>query len=81
MKKSANDRAFTLAEVLIALVIIGIIAALTVPTLMHKVEKQGYVSGLKKAYSILNNATNMIIANMAVVQVGAAHALCLKKML
>lgn len=62
MKKSANDRAFTLAEVLIALAIIGVIAALTVPNLMHKLEKQGYVSGLKKAYSILSNATRLIIA-------------------
>ena len=35
MKKSG----FTLAEVLIALVIIGVIAAMTIPTLMNKITR------------------------------------------
>jgi len=54
--------AFTLAEVLITLVIIGVIAAITVPTLMNKTNNQEYVSKLKKAYSTLSQATNSIIA-------------------
>ncbi|MBR6163646.1 type II secretion system protein [bacterium] len=54
--------AFTLAEVLITLVIIGVIAAITVPTLMNKTNNQEYVSKLKKAYSTLSQATNLIIA-------------------
>ena len=53
---------FTLAEVLITLVIIGVIAAMTIPTLINKTNKQEYVSRLKKAYSTLAQATNRIIA-------------------
>jgi len=54
--------AFTLAEVLITLVIIGVIAAITVPTFINKTQNQEYVSKLKKAYSTLAQATNLIIA-------------------
>ena len=53
---------FTLAEVLITLVIIGVIAAITVPTLINKTNNQEYVSKLKKAYSTLSQATNQIIS-------------------
>ena len=57
-----NYDAFTLAEVLITLVIVGIIAAMTIPTLINKTNKQEYVSRLIKAYSTLAQATNRIIA-------------------
>ena len=57
-----NYDAFTLAEVLITLVIVGVIAAMTIPTLMNNTNKQEYVSRLKKAYSTLSQATNRIIA-------------------
>ena len=52
--------AFTLAETLITLTIIGVVAALTIPTLMNKYTKHTYVVGLKKAYSQLQNAMKMI---------------------
>ena len=51
--------AFTLAEVLITLVIIGVIAALTLPNLISKYQKQQTVVSLKKNYSILKNATQL----------------------
>ena len=51
-----NKKAFTLAEVLITLTIIGVIAAITIPNLMQKYTKHQYVVGLKKAYSELSNA-------------------------
>ena len=54
--------AFTLAEVLIALIVIGVIAAITVPALMQNTQKQEYVSALKKTYSTLSQATQQIIA-------------------
>ena len=57
-----NYNAFTLAEVLITLVIVGVIAAMTIPTLINKTNKQEYVSRLKKTYSTLSQATNRIIA-------------------
>lgn len=47
---------FTLAEVLITLVIIGVIAAMTVPTLMNNTNSQEFRSALKKAISSLNQA-------------------------
>jgi prepilin-type N-terminal cleavage/methylation domain-containing protein len=48
-----NLKAFTLAEVLITLVIIGIIAAITVPQLKTMAENQEYISAYKKLYSSL----------------------------
>ncbi|MBR6163428.1 type II secretion system protein, partial [bacterium] len=62
LPRRGNELGFTLAEVLITLVIIGVIAAITVPTLMNNTNNQEYVSKLKKAYSTLAQATNLIIA-------------------
>lgn len=45
--------AFTLAEVLVTLGIIGVVSAMTIPTLMRNHQKQVYVVQLKKAYSVL----------------------------
>ncbi len=65
-KKSIFDKfylekaAFTLAETLITLTIIGVIAALTIPNLISSYQKHTYVVGLKKAYSQLQNAVKMI---------------------
>lgn len=52
-------RAFTLAETLITLAIIGVVAALTMPSLIaHYKEKQTIVA-LKKAFSQLNQAVQL----------------------
>ncbi|MBR1754220.1 hypothetical protein IJ732_05220 [bacterium] len=48
--------AFTLAEVLITLGIIGVVAALTIPTLMQKTNERETVSKVKKMFSVLTNA-------------------------
>ena len=48
--------AFTLAEVLITLGIIGVVAAITLPTVISNYKKQVTVSKLQKAYSTINNA-------------------------
>ena len=53
-------RGFTLAEVLITLVIIGVIAAMTIPTLINKTNNQEYVSRLIKTYSTLSQGLNSI---------------------
>ncbi len=50
---------FTLAEVLITLVIIGVIAAMTVPTLMNNTNAQEFRSALKKAISATNQALTL----------------------
>ncbi len=49
--------AFTLAEVLITLGIIGVVAAITFPTLINKYQKAVTTTKLKKIYSVMANAT------------------------
>ena len=53
---------FTLAEVLITLGIIGVVAAMTLPTLIQNHEEKATVSKLKKMYSTLQNAYNLYLA-------------------
>ena len=54
--------AFTLAEVLITLGIIGVVAAMTLPTLINNYQKKETISKLKKVYAILGNTTSMAMA-------------------
>lgn len=54
MKKNYNG--FTLSEVLITLGIIGIVAAMTLPSLVGKYQKKVTVAKLQKIYTILNQA-------------------------
>jgi len=51
---SRGNKGFTLAEVLITLGIIGVVAAMTIPTLIENNQKTQYVTGLKKAYTNFN---------------------------
>lgn len=53
-------RAFTLAEVLITLAIIGVVAAMTLPTLIQKNEEKVTSNKLKKVYSGLSQAWLMV---------------------
>ncbi len=55
MKKGA----FTLAEVLLTLAIIGVVAAMTVPSLMTSTEDKKLSAAAKKAYNTLQNAITM----------------------
>jgi len=55
-----QNRAFTLAEVLITLGIIGVLAAILIPLLISKIQHRQNISALKKAYSILQQAENNI---------------------
>lgn len=52
-------RAFTLAEVLIVLTIIGVVAAMTIPTLMRNYNHKQIETKLKRTYSVLYNAFEM----------------------
>ena len=51
--KKKNLKAFTLAEVLITLSIVGILAAITIPTLIAHNRKMVIKNRFKKAYSVL----------------------------
>lgn len=59
MRKSLG---FTLAEVLITLAIIGVVAAMTIPSVIINTNQQEYKTGLKKAISVLNQAITMNMA-------------------
>ncbi len=56
---SSKKAAFTLAEVLITLGIIGVVAAMTIPTLISNYNEKQTVTKLKKVYSTLNQAYTM----------------------
>ena len=51
--------AFTLAEVLITLGIIGVVSAMTIPTLMANHRKKVVETKLEKIYSVMNQAINL----------------------
>ena len=54
MKK--RNFAFTLAETLIVIGIIGVVAALTIPTLNSDTNNKDKVTKVKKAYTVLEDA-------------------------
>ena len=62
LKRNGIKSAFTLAEVLITLGIIGVVASLTMPSLNQKLQDQRNMSALKKGYSVLQQATNLAIS-------------------
>lgn len=53
-------KGFTLAEVLITLGIIGVVAAMTLPALINRTQGKELEAGLKKAYSVLQAAYNQM---------------------
>lgn len=56
MYYTSNKLAFTLAEVLITIGIIGVIAAITIPILINEYQIKLTITALKKDYSILSQA-------------------------
>lgn len=54
--KEEKNFGFTLAEVLITLGIIGVVAAITIPALINNIQDSQFRSAFKKAYSDINNA-------------------------
>jgi len=59
---NARREAFTLAEVLITLGIIGVVAAMTIPTLISNTNGAQFKTAYKKALSTLNQAVLMNVA-------------------
>lgn len=53
--------AFTLAEVLITLGIIGIVAEMTIPTLMQNVTQMATIASAKKAFTTFSQAYNLAV--------------------
>ena len=59
MKKKSG---FTLAEVLTTLMVIGVVAAMTIPTLMNSTDDQQNKVAYKKAMSVLSQGIQMLTA-------------------
>ena len=59
LKKGRRKIAFTLAEVLITLGIIGVVASLTLPSVIHQYRKKVLETQFKTAYSFINQAIVM----------------------
>lgn len=51
---------FTLAEVLITLGIIGVVASMTIPTLMQNIQDNEFKNKLKKEYSVISEAYQLL---------------------
>jgi len=60
--KSSHGKGFTLAEILITLTVIGVVAALTIPTLLQNTNQAELKAAWKKEFADINQAT-MEIAN------------------
>ena len=58
---------FTLAEVLITLGVIGVIAAITLPSIIQKYREKAVVSQVEKAYAMLNEAFSRAISEYGTV--------------
>lgn len=61
--KYKDFTAFTLAEVLITLGIIGVVAAMTMPSLVAKYQVKQYETALKEVYSILSNGFKQVMVD------------------
>jgi len=58
-----SRKGFTLAEVLVTLAIIGVVAALTIPTLISSTNASKFTTALKKNLSTLNSVVQTNLAN------------------
>ncbi len=67
--KFKSNLSFTLAEVLVTLLVIGILAALTIPQLVQSINDKEFKTAYKKMYSELNQAVRLMV-----VQKGGSYA-------
>ena len=58
-----NHNGFTLAEVLVTLGIIGVVSAMTVPTLVQNYQRKSYVTQLHKVYNELGQACERYVSD------------------
>lgn len=65
-RKAKRSFGFTLAEVLITVGIIGVVSALTVPTLVKNHQRQVYVTQLRKVYNEISNAVEQYMSDQRV---------------
>ncbi|MCR4881467.1 MAG: type II secretion system GspH family protein [bacterium] len=78
-----TKKGFTLAEVLTTLMVIGVVAAMTIPTLMNSTSDQQYKVAYKKALSVLSQGIQLMIAKEEECKVQNSHdlAACMNKVI
>lgn len=69
-------RGFTLAELLIAISIVGVVSALTIPALVVNVQKNSVGASLSKATNTLATASKMLIASGGYATTKISHVAC-----
>lgn len=65
---------FTLAEVLTVVAVLGIVSALTIPTLIRDISDKQHKAAFKKNYSVIAQATKMVKADNGGTLVGAFNS-------
>jgi prepilin-type N-terminal cleavage/methylation domain-containing protein len=60
LKSKKNLKAFTLAEVLITLLIIGVVASLVIPSLINNTQEAEFKVAAKKAFGEISNVVNQM---------------------
>ena len=68
-----RTKAFTLAEILITLGIIGIVAAMTLPTVINNTKAKELETQLKASYSILQQALQRMQADTGIIALSLIH--------
>ncbi|MBP5426517.1 MAG: prepilin-type N-terminal cleavage/methylation domain-containing protein [Clostridiales bacterium] len=58
-----RKNSFTLAEILVAMAIIGVVAALTVPSLSEAYRKRVLTTQLQRAYAEVSQAAGLVMSN------------------
>jgi len=58
-KLSKKKKAFSLAEILLTITVIGIVASMTVPQLVISIQKQQYSTAFKKTYGVFSQAAKL----------------------
>ena len=74
--KNKSKFAFTLAEVLVTLGIIGVVAVLTVPNVISSYQKKVYVAQLQKAYNQISNAVALLMVDEEVDNLNDSSLYC-----
>lgn len=59
--KKCRIKAFTLAEILITLLIIGVVTGLTIPVLINDIQDQQYKVAWKKSFSEISNIAKLVV--------------------
>ncbi|MDD3013238.1 MAG: type II secretion system protein [Candidatus Gastranaerophilales bacterium] len=67
-----QKRGFTLAEVLITLMIIGVIASITIPALVNDIQDAQYKASFKKVYGTASQVWRLVVAENPSTYVGSS---------